>query len=235
MQFEEKMTGLANSLPRPFPPERILVLGAGHFGYAASERLSRRYAETQFLVIDSREEKLLRIEKEIELPVLAGEAMDFINSNPVADDTWIVPAVPIHVAFLWLLNKLKQGRDADPIDVPESTDDKVPNPFRLNRKTLYTSYATFVCPDVCSEPDEVCTFTGKPRQGNLFEDLRRVELPGFATVVVRSWQLAPGVGGYPGSSLASAFHQVSRKPGRYLVATSCRCHGVIDACRWRYP
>jgi hypothetical protein len=51
-------------------------------------------------------------------------------------------------------------------------------------------------------------------------------------VVVRSWQLAPGVGGYPAKYLEERLHEVSRRAGTYLVATSCRCHGVIDLLSW---
>jgi hypothetical protein len=118
------------------------------------------------------------------------------------------------------------------VPVPECVDDRVPNPYRTPAGTVYASFATFLCPDACNEPDEICTSTGKARPGNLFEELSRIEAPGFRTEVIRSWQLAPGVGGYPASSLESAFLRIAGKSGGYLVATSCRCHGVIDALQW---
>ena len=215
-----------------FPPKKIFILGAGHFGYVASKRLSRRYAEASFLVIDSNRDNLAKIEEEIALPVLQKEAISFINSCPISEDQWIIPAIPVHVAFHWLLHQLKLTHEAQQVDVPQLTDEKVPNPFRMDDRTLYASYATFVCPDACNEPDEFCTYTGKPRQENLFEYLQQVEVPGFATEVVRSWQLAPGVGGYTGSTLSNALASISRNQGSYLVATSCRCHSVIDALKW---
>jgi len=226
------MENHSNSLSYHFPPEKIFILGAGHFGYVASKRLSRRYPKASFAVIDSSQESLSKIEKEISLPVLQRDAISFISSNPISEDQWIIPAIPVHVAFQWLMLKLKTKHATNQIDVPQIADGKVPNPFRMNSKTLYASYATFVCPDVCNEPDELCTYTGKPRQGNLFDDLKKVKVPDFEIVVVRSWQLAPGVGGYPGSSLSTALDIISHNLGNYLVATSCRCHGVIDALRW---
>lgn len=226
------MGNYSKSLNLHLPPEKIFILGAGHFGYVASKRLSRRYTEASFLVIDSRQENLAKIEKEVAVPVLQSDAISFINSSPISEDQWIIPAIPVHVAFHWLLHRLKGKHRAHWIDVPQSADEKVPNPFRMDRKTLYASYASFVCPDVCNEPDEHCTYTGKPRQGNLFDDLQQIKLPGFKTTVVRSWQLAPGVGGYTGSTLSNALASISRDPGNYLVATSCRCHGVIDALKW---
>ncbi|HIJ69047.1 MAG TPA: hypothetical protein HPP57_06055, partial [Deltaproteobacteria bacterium] len=112
-------------------------------------------------------------------------------------------------------------------------DSKLPNPIRVPSGTLYASFATFLCPDYCSEPEEICTHTGKERPGNLYEVFGGVLASGFDVAVLRSWQLAPGVGGYPGRSLRQLLAGIGSKPGRYLIATSCRCHGVMDALEWR--
>lgn len=232
MQFDKKIQDVSSSQPPHFPPRQIYILGAGHFGRVASQRLSRRYAEASILVIDSSTENLSRIEEEFSLPVVHAEAVSYLCSNRFSEDQWIIPAIPVHVAFQWLMYQLKSVHTVNQMGVPQAVDKKVPHPFRMNSKTLYASYATFKCPDACNEPDEICTYTGEPRQGNLFDDLARVEVPGFAIVVVRSWQLAPGVGGYPGSSLTGALEAIQCTPGNYLIATSCRCHGVIDALGW---
>jgi hypothetical protein len=94
--------------------------------------------------------------------------------------------------------------------------------------TLYASYATFRCPDACNEPDELCTHTRQPRPGNLFEHLAGLHVTGYAVEVLRSWQLAPGVGGYQGAQLWKLLERVQQSRGRFLIATSCRCHAVID-------
>jgi hypothetical protein len=47
--------------------------------------------------------------------------------------------------------------------------------------------------------------------------------------VIRSWQLAPGVGGYRVAQLRASLERIERQPTKYLIATSCRCHAVIDA------
>lgn len=222
----------SQSFPDHFPPERVWILGAGRFGSIACKRLIRRHAQASFLVIDSREEELAKIEEQFGLPVQLREAVSFMSERPLADDIWIIPAVPIHVAFQWLLSQIAGERLIYQTDVPQITDEKVPNPFRMHSKTLYTSFANFRCPDACSEPDEICTHTGKPRPGNLYEHLQQLKVPGFEMIVVRSWQLAPGVGGYPGAALKNALAAITQAPGRYLIATSCRCHAVVDALRW---
>jgi hypothetical protein len=215
-----------------FPPGRIRILGAGHFGLIAARRLWRRYPEAEFLIVDSDQEKLARIREELNLPVRSEDAVSYITREPVEDDVWIIPAVPVHVAFQWILNELNKIGRAQPIPVPGAADTQAPHPLRTPEGTLYASFADFICPDVCSEPDELCTFTREPRRGNLFEHLGGIDIEGYSVVVIRSLQLSPGVGGYPMADLKTALDIISKSAGSYLVATSCRCHGVINAVKW---
>lgn len=210
------------------------MLGAGHFGRLACKRLIKRHPEASFRVVDARRDNLDAVQKELNLPVYPSDAIAYLAAGQPAASVWIIPAIPIHVAYQWMLNRLAgAGKRPVEIDVPGQADEQVPNPFRLNSKTLYASFATFICPDSCSEPDEICTYTGEKRLGNLFDRLGQIALADFRVVVVRSLQLAPGVGGYPMGRLLKVFNAIERTPGKYLVATSCRCHGVIDALEWR--
>jgi hypothetical protein len=219
--------------PGLFPPKRICIVGAGHFGYLAARRLCRRYPDASFLVVDQRRERLESIEKDFGLAVHARDTLSFLENDWVDDGTWIIPAVPVHFAYQWLLAELKKSGSVSPLPVPETVEAQVPNPYRARGGSLCASFATFICPDYCNEPDELCTYTKGPRPGNLYEDLARISLPGSEVIVVRSWQLAPGVGGYPGRSLDEVLEKITGIPeGSYLVATSCRCHGVIDGLRW---
>jgi len=45
--------------------------------------------------------------------------------------------------------------------------------------------------------------------------------------VVASRQLAPGVGGYAPRRLLDLAATVAKAPGPLLIATACRCHGVV--------
>jgi hypothetical protein len=224
----------SDAIPAPFPPQRICILGAGQFGTLAAQRLIKRYPEASFLVADERREKLERIERDFGLTVSLEDTQSFLENDWVDDGTWIIPAVPVHFAFEWIVNELKKTGQTELLPVPEAVEGQIPNPYRALSGALCASFATFICPDICNEPDEICTYTKSPRPGNLFEELTRVKLPGFDVIVVRSWQLAPGVGGYPRGSLRSVLDKIAETPeGRYLIATSCRCHGVIDALRWQ--
>lgn len=215
--------------PSPFPPPRIWILGAGRFGRLAAKRLKDRYGQLQLLVIDHRADRLDAVQRELNLPVICEDAVQYILRHPLPDDLWIVPAVPVHVAFEWLFQNLGRG---DRLPVPEAVDAQVPHPLRAPSGTVYASYADFLCPDACSEPEEICTHTKAPRLGNLFETLADIRIPECRVIVVRSHQLAPGVGGYPSSFLLQPLARIRDKPGRYLIATSCRCHGVLDCLNW---
>jgi hypothetical protein len=212
-----------------FPPQEIVVLGAGRFGCLAVQRLGERHPEARFRVVDVREERLIGLRENFGVSTHTGDAISFLSTESFDNDgIWIVPAVPVHVAFRWLLSELAKVGQVHPVPVPDVLDSQVPNPYRVG-ECLYTSFATFLCPDSCSEPENVCTHTKKPRQGNLYEHLSKVAVTGFEVHVIRSLQLGPGVGGYPAICLKVALQDILCRPGGHLVATGCSCHGVIDA------
>lgn len=219
-----------------FPaPEDIWVLGAGRFGELAVKRLSRRLPQARLAVIDVRPDRLDRIRSEYGAPSLTvheGDGILLLEREDLPGDLWVVPAVPRHVAFQWLVNQLNRSGTAAVLPVPREVDEQVPNPYRVSGGTVYSSHATFLCPDSCSEPEDICTYTRRPRPTSLFEILSRIQVPEHRAVVVRSRQLAPGVGGYPMAQLCSTRDRICSHPGRFIIATSCRCHGVINAMAW---
>ena len=227
------MQDLDEIFPGLFPPQRICIVGAGHFGYIAAQRLNRRFPEASFLVVDQRREKLDRIVEDFKLAVLMEDTLSLFENPWIDERTWLIPAVPIHFAFQWLVHELKKAGRVEPLPVPDAVAAQIPNPYRAAGGSLCASFATFICPDICHEPNEICTYTKSPRPGNLYEELAKIHITDFDVLVIRSWQLAPGVGGYPKGSLEEVRERIADSPeGRYLIATSCRCHGVLDALRW---
>ncbi|MCU0589337.1 MAG: hypothetical protein MUF52_14445 [Syntrophobacteraceae bacterium] len=226
------MSRKISGMPHPFHAEGIWILGAGRFGRIAAERLTRRFTDMDFLVIDERPDRLDALAEDLGVKTFTAAAIPFMSRQDLPDGLWIVPAIPVHAAFQWLLSGSGLASRAAHAPVPESVDSQVPNPMRVADGTVYASHATFLCPDACSEPEERCTHTGEPRPGNLFDDLSRISVPGFQVAVLRSWQLAPGVGGYSMAQLRQLERDVLRQPGGHIVATSCRCHGVLNALHW---
>lgn len=221
-----------------FPVKDIFIIGAGAFGRRALERLSKKYPGSSITIVDNAKESLDSLPDDVK--AVQGDGVEFLIQNNIQPNTWIIPAIPIHVAREWLAGKLQQKNiSLEPVPIPEEMRQNLPNPFVLNGRSdiLFVSIADFVCPDNCPEPPQKCTHTGKPRPGNLYEMIAGSVPALWSAIVFRSFQLAPGVGGYPASYLMGGLETLEKEliPGEehsdLIIATACRCHGVISAVR----
>jgi hypothetical protein len=62
----------------------------------------------------------------------------------------------------------------------------------------------------------------------LHEYLKSIQLKNVKTVVIRSHQLAPGVGGYTPQTLFAALNEIEAARGPVSLATACSCHGILQ-------
>lgn len=152
------------------------------------------------------------------------------NLTPSAPVSKIIPAVPLHLAAYWLLGKF--SATASPMkfqDIPDSLIDQFPHPYRTADGSAALSYANFMCPPDCPEPDAVCTHTGLPRPMPLFEYLDTIETGVLRKLIVQSRQFAPGVGGFFPADLHRLLDQARAFSGQpILAATACKCHGIAS-------
>lgn len=139
---------------------------------------------------------------------------------------WLIPAIPRHVAFDWLWGQRPAGEFWRQIPVPLSVGHGLPFIIPGSAGELYLSLSTEKCPDNCPEPATHCFLTGAPRASNLYDYLENIALRDYTSLVMRSYQLAPGVGGYRPANLWQLRHQVGGIEGKMLISTACRCHGV---------
>jgi len=208
---------------------RYLILGAGRFGRLALERLDRQDAAASFLVVD-RDPAVLAVSAAggPGRQWVPAEAIAFLVQHLGADGRWdwIIPMVPVHVAYHWLMAGPLAGSDWQPAAVPEALTLLVPEAWRGPHGELYLSRARHLCPDDCAEP-EVCPVTGESRDLALHQELAALKLTGYEIKVIPSQQLAPGVGGYPPQRLLDLARDMAALAGKVLIATACRCHGVI--------
>jgi hypothetical protein len=211
--------------------ESFWILGAGHFGSLAAKRILQRKRRCNLLVVDHHEDALDDLRDE-PLKIIKQDAVDFLLSHTGAGNEWIIPAIPEHVAFSWLCQQLTREGTVKPLVAPSVLDQQIPNSTRGKGGVLYTSFATFRCPDDCDEPDDKCTVTGEVREAHLSDVVQTIEVEGYQTFVVRSHQLAPGVGGYRLSVLWRLLEEARSAKKDILVATACRCHGVMNALRF---
>jgi hypothetical protein len=206
-----------------------LILGAGKFGRLALARLAREDAAASFLVVDRDPAALkVRLDGVPGGTRVQAEAITFLVQHLVDKGNWdwVIPMVPVHVAFHWLLAGPLKGSVWRPVAAPEALAGIIPGARRGPQGELYVSRARHLCPDDCAEP-EVCPVTGEARQLPLHQELASLHLAGYAIRVIPSRQLAPGVGGYPPGRLLDLAREMRALKGNVLIATACRCHGVI--------
>jgi hypothetical protein len=211
------------------PIQTIWIIGGGRFGLKAADALGRLQPDAHLTLIDPNPEIARRL-PDGRIVFVCQDGVDYLAQHLSRENTdWIVPAAPVHVAFLWMLQRLKGLVQAAPIPVPDAVAALVPNPFRGASGELYISNADFLCPDNCPEPADICSHTGQPRPRTLFRFLSQISPAPFHAIVVRSRQLCPGVGGFRPRTLFEALEQVQSIRGSLLFSTACRCHGVMNA------
>jgi hypothetical protein len=197
----------------------------------AWQRLSERQPGASFCLVDHDPEKVgLILQNATNRPVFATAAhflAEALETETPPD--WIIPAIPRHVAFDWLWRQRPAGAFWQQIPVPTAVEQSLPFSQRGSAGELYLSLSTGHCPDDCPEPAQRCYLTGLNRTFNLYDHLENIALPDYTSLVIRSRQLAPGVGGYRPVDLWQLRLQVQNAGGKILISTSCRCHGVMHA------
>ena len=211
---------------------KVCIIGAGKFGARAAVSLRKTDPNVRITMVDTDESRLRQWDKQVK--VKHADGIDFLVDclkRGVAPEM-IIPAVPVHVAFEWMRRDGGVPGEIALLPVPEKIAGWLPNPMHGSNGALYVSHADFQCPLNCNEPAERCTFTGKARKTDMFKLLAGISAKGYTSVVVRSRQLAPGVGGYPPQALYTARAQVTAAAGRILLSTACRCHAVVHGLQY---
>ena len=202
----------------------VWVVGAGRFGRRATERLVRRW---RVIVVDPSEAALQRLD-DCPAERVCEDGVGFVvrELGRGKRPDWIVPALPIHLAAEWALRGPGAGQWRR-CPVPAALLRVLPNPVEGAVGDVYVSRATFLCPPDCPEPAEHCLYTGEPRGTEMYRGIAEAAGPIAPALVVRSRQLGPGIGGYRPEALDRLAEGLAAAAGLVIVATACRCHGVI--------
>ncbi len=201
------------------------IVGGGHFGRLACERLRRAHPGARISLVDR---KAIAVQAGIEMVV--ADALVFLADHlKPQTEAWVVPAVPVHLAYEWLADRLRSERTFRAHGVPRRLYPQLPNPWQGPDGQVYLSIAEFKCPDDCPAPGAICTHTGQARPLTMHRHLATLDCGVYTSHVIRSVQLAPGVGGYKTTALLESFAQLRHKSGRFLFSTACKCHGVMHA------
>jgi len=207
--------------------EEIWIIGVGHFGFIAFQRLSKAVKDRHFVLVDPVEENLLKCAG----PTTTLEFSDGVkflerHLKTGQKPDWIIPALPVHLAAEWILLRLGPTR-LRRIPLPSELDRQVPNPIRGSEGNLYVSHADFKCPADCDEPQDICSITRKMRYQNMYDFLLNLSIKPLNSLNIRSYQLGPGIGGYRAEQLFEMKTTIEQTTGPILLSTACRCHGVI--------
>jgi hypothetical protein len=211
----------------------VWIIGVGQFGWLAVERLSSRLSATHFLLVDPDDKNLSRADGP-RRTLIRDDGVHFLHTSLThhTQPDWIIPALPIHLAAEWCLARLRP-RGWRRRGIPETIHTLLPAPMTGPSGDVYVSHANFKCPDDCAEPRDLCTVTQEKRKQNMFELLAEIRVSPFVPMVIRSHQLGPGIGGYRPSQLMDLLHRIENGPSQILLATACRCHGVLTALERR--
>ena len=207
------------------------IIGFGRVGQRALERLRRKSRGAAVTVVDPRYPDA----PEALPPGIGWQGEDGVAfllhrlSGSEDPSPWIVPAVPIHLAYEWLAARLRAAGTFAPRPVPDPVAAELPNAVRGPEGQVFISIPDFTCPETCSEPPGKCPVTGEPRPFDLHAQLAAIRHDACRSIVIRSFQLAPGLGGYRGRQLTEALETVRSRPGAYFLSTASKCHGVLHA------
>lgn len=206
----------------------IWIVGGGRFGRRAAEILRRRRPGAAIVVI----ERSIAVCRELEregVTALCADGPAYLDRclDRRAPAGWVVAAVPFHFAYAWLKRRLSREGRFRAAALPAAVWRELPHPIRLGPGRAVASHAAFICPPDCAEPARWCTVTGRPRPSDLCAHIRRAASGRIAAVVLRSRQLAPGVGAVAVSALHAAVDRVREAQGPVLLATACRCHAAL--------
>ena len=205
------------------------IIGGGRFGKRAAILLRTRHPASEITVIEKDLQTCRGLAKEaFRIECREGIRYLELNLKNIGTPDWIVPAIPLHVAFEWIRVTLSQDYNLHSLDISASLQTVLPNPVTGGRGQLFVSNADFICPENCSEPDNICTVTGKPRPRILHEFLAHIYAEEFTSVVICSQQLEAGVGGFQPRSLFEALDTIKSVGRPVLLSTACRCHGISN-------
>jgi hypothetical protein len=208
------------------------IIGGGRFGRGAAETLQGLTSRADILIVEKSLQQS-RTLQEMGFRTECADGIDFLASRLESPSlrVWIVPAAPVHVAYEWVRAKLSAKLRIEPIQMPPQFARRLPNALPGKAGQMFASNADFICPSECVEAGRLCTATGRRRPHTLYAFIRRIYSPSVKILVVRSFQMAPGVGALRPRDLFEALHQIESARTPVLLATACKCHCVLNSFR----
>ncbi len=208
--------------------QHIWIIGAGKYGKKAVYAMKKRFPESIIKVVDESPVACNSIaQPNIETVCMDGVSFLFKNLDRSRYPVWVIPVIPVHLAFEWI--RLKLSLSVEPAEIPVSVQESLPNVFPGKHGEIFISNASFLCPENCPEPEDICTYTKLPKKEPLYKLIESLSCMNHLNIVICSHQLAPGIGGITPQSLFNALDEIRNSKYPILLSTACGCHGVLQA------
>jgi len=209
----------------------VLVIGGGKFGFLAIKKL---FQKIKVVVDPIPSSELLKLCQKLGVHLWREDGQRVVQAilNNAVVPRWILPCLPVHLLVEWLRLDLEVKNLKLVISpVPQEAILKLPLVVFELCKVWYLSLADSICLFNCQEPTKYCLKTGKLRGRDLYLRLADINIPNFCTAVLRSHQLLPGIGALKVKEMFILRDRLIYYGGNWLIATSCRCHGVLQAVK----
>ncbi len=209
--------------------DKFWIIGGGKFGLRAAQELHKLDTTHQITIVEKQKAVCRQLDR-LGFEAVCTDGIAYLErhlTRPHYPD-WIIPAIPLHVAYEWIRAKMSPKYIIESVAVPQDVVSDLPNPIQGESGQFFISIADFKCPAGCLEPPEFCTYTNKPRPMILHEFLKTIQLKGFTSFVIQSHQLAPGVGGYTPDTLFQMLDRIQTTRSPVSLSTACSCHGIIQ-------
>ncbi len=210
-----------------------IIVGGGKYGSAAVEylRINRR----GFVLVDKDSKCLAVRQYRLISANQIGTEGEHFREGGIAKvlelieqlkPEYVFPTAPIHIAAELAKSRFKLAPWDEIIDcilanLPASVV------MNVGRGKLIVSYNRDKnCQEKCDAP-EVCPSTHK-RKPCTMDTLIKFAHP--ESMILVSYQLAPGLGALKGNELLEFLTQIENK-SKFVVATACGCHGVLTSLK----
>jgi len=208
-----------------------IIIGGGKYGCYAIEYL--RQKKRSFVVVDTDPNCLatnrfkLKTSEHI-VPkgefFIHGELPKALELIEKLKPDYVFPTVPVHIAADLAKVKFKLTPWSEAINVILPKLPQVVVLYAGKGKLIVSFNRDHDCIDKCTMP-QVCPSSQIKKPCTMTELMRFASPEAFILI---SYSMAPGMGALKGSELLDFFNW-ARKKEKFIVATVCDCHGVLNA------
>jgi hypothetical protein len=208
-----------------------LIVGGGKYGCEAIELL--RYKDKNFIVVDTDPNCLAVTKFKIKTSsnfesnmngFVKGDLSTVMKLIDQIEPEYVFPTAPIHIAADMAKIKFNLKPWSEPLCNILS---KVPSSVVLlagKGKIILSFNRDNDCIEKCSMP-KICPSSQVKKPCTMTELIKFASPDAFILI---SYSMAPGIGALKGSEILGFFKWVEMKE-KFIVATACDCHGVLNA------